>query len=198
MNNKPLIFIDFDGTICFDKYWRSLPTEKFNSIQDFLFGEDKTLLNDWMRGVYSAEEINKLVSEKIGIPYNELWDLFVNDCKSMNISKQVLEKINSLRNKYIVILVTGNMDSFTRFTIPALELDKYFDHINNSFFDGKLKTDEKGQVFTEYAKAFGVNLKECLFIDNSPKACALFEELGGKAFLITPEYDVMYYLEKLS
>jgi FMN phosphatase YigB (HAD superfamily) len=195
--NKPILFVDFDGTICFDRYWRSLQPEKFEMIQKLIFGEDKTLLNNWMRGVYTAEEINKIVSENIGVPYEELWDLFVKDCETMQVSKDVLEKLNGLRSKYIVILVTGNMDSFSRFTVPALELDKYFDHINNSFFDGKLKTDNKGQVFIEYAKAFGVALNECIFLDNSPKACEVFDKLGGKAFLITPERNIGYYLDKL-
>lgn len=194
MERKPIIFIDFDGTICWDRYWRSLPAEKMEVIQGFLFGEDKTLLNDWMRGEYSAEEINHMVAEKLEMPYEELWQLFVKDCETMCVPEEILSRINSLREKYIVILTTGNMDSFSRFTVPALQLDKYFDHINNSFFAGKLKDDNKGELFQEYAKAFGVNLNDCFLIDNSPKACTTFEAMGGKALLITPENGIMDYL----
>src|SRR5271154_2261777 len=97
--SKPILFVDFDGTICFDKYWRSLPPEKYNQIQEFVFGQDKTLLNDWMRGVYTAEEINELVAEKIDIPFEELWKLFVRDCETMQVSKEILEKLSALRNK---------------------------------------------------------------------------------------------------
>ena len=44
--NKPILFIDFDGTICYDKYWRSLPERYNNKIQKLLFQKDQSLIND--------------------------------------------------------------------------------------------------------------------------------------------------------
>ncbi|MEK7192785.1 MAG: hypothetical protein AAB682_01485 [Patescibacteria group bacterium] len=35
----------------------------------------------------------------------------------------MLKKLEALRDKYVVVLITSNMDSFTRFTVPALSLD---------------------------------------------------------------------------
>ena len=197
MKSKPILFIDFDGTICFDKYWRSLPDHQFKAVQDFLFGEDKSKVNDWMKGKYSAEEINKLVAEKLDIPYEELWDSFVAECKTMSVSKEVLNKISSLRSKYTVILVTGNMDSFSRFTVPALGLNRYFDHINNSFFAGKLKDESGGFAFTDYSKSFGVSMSDCILIDNSVKACEAFRNLGGTAHQIEAGFDIEYFLREL-
>ena len=196
--SKPILFIDFDGTICFDKYWRSLSPDKFEVVQKTIFGEDRTLLNKWMLGEHTAEEINQIVSKSTGVPYEELWQLFVNDCETMQVSEKVLDKINQLRNKYTVILMTGNMDSFNRFTVPALHLDKYFDHINNSFFDRQFKDDNNGEKFIEYAKAFEVDIGECILIDNSSKTCELFSSLGGQSLLITPEQNINFYLDKIS
>ena len=197
MSAKPILFVDFDGTLCFDRYWRSLPPDQFKTAQELVFGDDKALVDGWMRGKNTAEEVNRLIAEKINMPFEELWGLFVRDCETMHISEKVLERLDALRDRYIVILITGNMDSFTRFTIPALKLDRYFDHINNSFFDGRFKTDRKGEIFTEYAEGIGVSLNDCVLIDDSAKTCEAFNALGGTAYLITPEQDIMHYLEIL-
>ncbi len=194
---RPIVFIDFDKTICFDKYWRSLSPEDFQVVQEFIFGQDRTLVNEWMVGKQNAEEINRLLAEKIGMPFEDLWNLFVKDCSSMQIAPEVLEKILSLREKYAVILVTANMDSFTRFTVPALRLDQYFDHINNSFFEGRFKTDDKGALFLEYARTYKVPISDCHLIDDSEKACETFVALGGTAHQITPQANVSHYIDML-
>ena len=194
---KPILFVDFDRTICFDKYWRSLPPAQFEIVQQLLFGEDKTLLNEWMRGLYTAEEINKVVAEKIDVPFEELWRLFVKDCQTMQASSEVLKKLQELRSTYIVVLITGNMDSFTRFTVPALKLGAIFDHINNSFFDKRFKNDNEGAIFVEYAKILNVPFSGCVLLDDSAATCKIFETLGGTAYHITPTHDVMSYLTTL-
>ena len=196
--NKPILFCDFDGVLSHDKYWRSLSSDVHNEVQKLLFYDNKTIVNDWMRGKYTAEQINQLVSEKIGIPFEQLWDIFVNDCRTTTVAKEFLEKLSDFREDYIVILITGNMDSFSRFTHPALNLEKYFDHISNSFYEGIHKTDNNGELFLKYANEYNVSLEKCIILDDSINVCNLFQKLGGKACLITPEQDVLYYLNKLN
>lgn len=94
--------------------------------------------------------------------------------------------------------MTGNMDSFTRFTVPALALDKYFDSISNSFYEGKLKTDEGGKLFLDYAEKYDVCIEDCIVIDDSEKVCSVFEVLGGSAFRITPQNDIHHHLSLLA
>lgn len=197
MNSKPILFIDFDGTICFDRYWRSLPPVEYEKIQELFFKGENVLLGEWMRGKHSAEEMNKYAAEHIGWQYEKLWDLFVKDCSTMQVSRTVLEKINALRKKYTVILVTTNMDSFSRFTAPALQLEKYFDAISNSFNEGKYKTDKNGEIYLEYAKKYDVDMKDSVVIDDSPKVCSIFESLGGTSHHITAERSIEYYLDLL-
>jgi hypothetical protein len=55
---KPIIFCDFDGVLCHDKYWRSLPEDQYEKVQELLFRDGTTLVNDWMRGEFTAEGIN--------------------------------------------------------------------------------------------------------------------------------------------
>lgn len=194
MNSKPILFCDFDGTICFERYWSSLPPDKHEKVQELLFRGDKARVSDWMRGKYTAEEINEWVAEQIGMPYDELWQLFVDDCRKMRVSQQTLEKLASLRDRYSVILMTGNMDSFSRFTAPQLQLEKYFDHVSNSYYEGKHKTDNAGEIFSEYASKWNTTLANCVLLDDSLNVCTIFEALGGKAFRVTPNETVDHYL----
>lgn len=75
-----------------------------------------------MKGKYTAEQVNEKIAQEIGMPYEEVWQLFVNDCSTMRVPQEILEQLSSLRSRYTVILMTGNMDSFSRFTVPALGL----------------------------------------------------------------------------
>ena len=194
---KPILFCDFDGTLCHDLYWRSLSPTYHEALQELLFRNDTTMVNDWMSGKYTAEEVNEYVAEKIGIPYEELWKIFVDDCKSMRCTPGALEKLSLLRTNYIVILMTVNMDSFTRFTSPSLQLEKYCDCISNSFHEGRMKTDKNGSLFVDYAKKYEVALDTCVLIDDHKGVCKTFEALGGTAKLITKDKDIMHHLSTL-
>lgn len=191
---KPILFCDFDGTICHDLYWRSLPAEQYKKVQQLLFQGDTMRVNDWMRGKYTAEEINRFVAKEIGMSYEELWSVFENDCKTAHVSEVTLQKLSALRDRYIVLLITGNMDSFSRFTVPALQLEQYFDHISNSYYEEKHKADNDGELFVEYAEKWGVPISDCVVIDDSPRVCAIFEALGGRVCRITPERDIDFHL----
>lgn len=195
---KPILFLDFDKTLCFDRYWRSLPAEQFQMVQEYIFGADRKLLHDWMRGKYTAEEVNILLAEKLGMPYQDLWQLFVRDCETMEVSAEALEMIQNVRKKYMTILVTGNMDSFMRFTVPALKLRGYFDRISSSSDTASFKDDGEGAIFREYAKNYHTELSECVLIDDSPRTCETFRKLGGIAYQATIEEGVMHHLSKLS
>ncbi|MCU0667555.1 MAG: hypothetical protein MUF85_02975 [Patescibacteria group bacterium] len=194
---KPVLFIDFDGTLCFDRFWRSLDSNNYQKIQKYLFYDNSKLANDWMRGLYSSEQINKLISKKLNLPYDSLWELFVNDCKNMNVPQSTLVAINKLKSKWHTVLITDNMDCFTRFTVPAINLDKYFDLIVDSYINKKLKKDNNGQVFIDTANKLRVKLKDCTLIDDSKNACLVFTNLGGRALTVTSEKPVDYWLRKI-
>ncbi len=192
---KPILFCDFDGVLCFDKYWRSLLPDEFEKVQELLFRGDQTIVNEWMRGKRTSEEVSQLIAEKTGISFDYLWNIFVQDCKTMHVSIDLLEKLDSLREKYIVILITGNMDSFGRFTKPALNLNNYFDHISNSFDEGLLKTDNKGEVFLRYCDKYGVPIEQCILFDDSKSVHKVFSELFGIAHLVSTERNLESHLE---
>jgi FMN phosphatase YigB (HAD superfamily) len=79
------------------------------------------------------------------------------------------------------------MDSFSRFTHPALKLDDYFDEIVNSFNEGTHKTDNKGALFLKYANKYGTAIENCLLFDDSLNVQKTFRELGGTPYLVTKD-----------
>lgn len=150
-----------------------------------------------MLGKYSAEQINQLIADEIDMPFEELWPLFVKDCSSMHVDQSVLDRLSALRATYTLILITGNMDCFSRFTVPALKLNDYFDQISNSCDEGLHKTDHGGQIFSDYAAKYQLDISASILIDDSENACKVFAQLGGKACHITPQRDINHFLSAL-
>ncbi len=195
---KPILFIDFDSTLCFDRFWRSLESNRWLAIQDYIFNLNQSLVEDWMRGVCTSEDVNKKIAEYLNMDYQALWDIFVSDCKSMYVSQNTLNKIDELRSKYQTVLITDNMDCFDRFTAPALELDKYFDSIVNSYNEKLHKKEEGGKLFLEVCKRRGsVDIGTCILIDNSNRVCRVFDALGGKALRVDDSHSADYYFGTL-
>lgn len=194
---KPILFIDFDGTLCHDRFWRSLPKDDYSKVQELLFGTEKSVVEKWMIGDTSSEDVNKLVAEHLGKSFEDIWKSFVFDCQTMHVDRKVLETIAKLREKYTTILLTMNMDCFSRFTVPCLRLEDYFDEISNSYYTKKIKTDREGEIYRDLATKHGVSLKDCVTIDDSTSACSIFEKQGGKSHLVTYEANISAHLSEL-
>ncbi|MEO6536562.1 MAG: hypothetical protein ABIT47_02640 [Candidatus Paceibacterota bacterium] len=194
---KPTLFIDFDGTLCHDRFWRSLEPELQDKVQNHLFISNREIVSQWMKGSFTSEEINRKLSEEIGIDFEDLWEIFVNDCKTMTIESGTLEQLRELKSLYRIVLVTDNMDSFDRFTVPALGLNNHFDKIVNSWMVKAFKNDNKGESFRKTILDGGSNIDESILIDNSTQSCEIFKELGGDSYLVTPEKSLSFWLEQL-
>lgn len=188
------LFIDFDGTICFDRFWQNLPAHEYKLIEELLFKQNRAMVVDWMRGVYTSEDINHFVSEKTGIPYEKLWDVFVTGCKNMVVSPDILKQIGILRSRFYIVLITGNMDSFDRFTAPSLKLTEHFDTVVNSYTETVLKFENDGATFRKYLKG---DIRDAILIEDSQKSCDAFLKLGGVVYQITPERTALSYLNEL-
>ena len=194
---RPTVFVDFHGTVCNDRYWLSLSNEQQQALQAFLFQKNSHLVDEWMRGLHTAEAINEMVAAEVGLSYDAVWTAFVADCRSMHVSPAILSRLRLLRPLANIVLMTGNMDSFTRFTVPALGLDDYFDAISNSFDEGRLKTDGGGSLFIRYARRFGTPIEQCVLVDDAADVCAVFTDLGGKALQVTVERTTEAILDGL-
>lgn len=194
---KPILFVDFDGTICHDKLWHNLEKEAYEKVQALLFSEDKSIVHKWMRGNCTSEEVNRIVAEEVKFPYELLWEIFVESCRSLKVSKNNLEQIKEVSAKYKTILLTDNMDCFTRFSVPALRLNEYFDLVVNSADTGLFKDDNDGEIFLRLTREHGVKIEECVLVDNSKKSCTRFAGLDGRACFVTPENTIEYWIKRI-
>ena len=195
---KQNIFIDFDGTICFDYFWRSAPEEINKTIVKFLFQDNVHLIENWMRGKISSEEVIKIISQNTGINYTLIWDIFVKDCKNMYVRPDILQAISKCNVNNNTILITDNMDCFNRLTNPQIQFEKYFSYIFNSYDYGVLKDDALNEcLFKKIIDLYGFDIKKSVLLDNSEKNCKIFSELGGTSFLVKNADDTLLTLKML-
>ena len=179
--------------ICFGEV---CPQESLQKIKLFEF-DDQHIAERWMRGEFTSEEINKKIAASIGMPYEELWNVFVDNCKTMTVSLKTLNKLQNLRGKYHVVLMTDNMDCFDRFTVPSLHLEEYFDDIVNSYNVKVGKKDGGGKSFLDVIEGFQSSIESSILIDNSVSTCEVFTKLGGKSLAVTPTETLDYWLDTL-
>ncbi len=173
-----IIFLDWNGTLSNSKFWgqwenRDHPKHKlFSKIESALFGELRDLLNPWMRGEMRSEEIIDQISKKTGIDYELLYSEFIESCKGMLfVSENIQSMVSKIRSMGIkVAIATDNMDSFSRWTIPSLNLLETFDDILESSTLKVMKRDfdETGSslFFRDYLKKNNIFPNECLLIDD--------------------------------
>ncbi|OGD63600.1 hypothetical protein A2160_01910 [Candidatus Beckwithbacteria bacterium RBG_13_42_9] len=204
LQKKSILFVDFNGVISYDPFWLSLtkpnhPLHKYyQKIENFLWGTDQQLLQDWMMGKYTSEEIHQIMEAKIGIPAKEILAVLRQDCARLDVSQKILNKLQDLKNTFHRILRTDNMDTFRRWTLPKHpEIEDAFDEIHCSYDLGSLKKDKGGIYYKKVASERGVALENCFLIDDSKSSCQLFESLGGKAFNTQTEQEVLDALDNL-
>ena len=185
---KPILFVDFNGVQSYLPFWSSLldPSHQLHSrladIEELIFRRDPQLVREWMLGEYTSEDIHELIERELGIPKSELFPIFEQDCRNIDIHPEIQTALRTLKSRYYLILATGNMDSFDRFTIPAHpELEETFDEIHNSYNIGIHKPDQNGKYFTDVMTKQGVEPSICHLIDDSGSSCAAFRQAGGVA-----------------
>jgi FMN phosphatase YigB (HAD superfamily) len=194
---KSVICIDWNGTLNNENFFRSLDQETYSKIQTVLFTAQKQMVVDWMKGKYTSEEVVSYLAHYLGIPFDDLWDVFVDDCMTMSIDPEIRSQIEKLKERYTVILITGNMDCFTRFTVPALNLNELFDGVYSSHESGILKDENDGEVFVTCLQKHDGSIAEAHLFDDSEMVCNIFSAHGGKAHLVTKEKPLKEQLETL-
>lgn len=193
---KQALFVDFDGTLCHDRFWQSLGERDYERINNFLFnGGD--LVDRWMRGKCNLEQVCEILSRELSLEYKTLREVLEDDCRNMRVAAADLEKIDWLKNKYVAAIVTVNMDCFDRFTVPELGLDNHFDCIVNSYNEGVLKHGENDGLLSVALAKTSADVNGSILIDDSEKACTAFKKLGGQALQVDQQKTLSYWLDHL-
>ena len=201
--SKKLLFVDFNGVISHDPFWKSLhdPNHAFHDrvrdIETFLFQENFHIVLDWMVGKYNTEEIHQLLSEQLKLDYDWLLETFIEDCNHMILSDSILEHLKPLKETYTLILATGNMDSFDRFVLPSHpSLREIFDEVHNSYNFELFKTSYKGYYFRKVMHKYNTSPENAFLIDDSGSTCKTFTYLGGNALKTKTEEEVLRAIQK--
>ncbi len=165
-------FLDWYGTLSISKFWGHLDTDIINKIDASLFGKLKPMIDPWMRGEYASEDVVNELALDTGLPEQMLLNELIRSCKSMQfVEKDTNDLVRKLRNRGTkVVIATDNMDSFTRWTAPAMRLHDIFDGILNSYELKAVKRDFDSSghslFFAKFLEENGVAHGESIIIDD--------------------------------
>jgi len=192
-----VIFVDWDGTICNSKFWGHWAYDNEYAgaselIQERFFKAAPEVTAQWMRGGRSTEDIVQTISESTAMPTNKLLRGLRESCERMQfISDGILPAVKNLRDSGVLVVVaTDNMDTFTRWTMPALDLRYHFDDILDSYSLRALKRDKDGsgrsKFFADFLAKRQINPANTILIDDGAHN-AVVEDFGMGFIQITPQ-----------
>ena len=202
------IFFDWNKTLSNSLFWEQLSHAEHErhawngNISSYLFKENKHLVSDWMKGLIDAEGIVEKISAQYEYPVDILLEDLAESCRSMNlVSDEILPLVQMLRESGTkCVIATDNMDTFMRYTVPALELEKYFDDILVSFDKGLFKFDVKDGVtpfFDGYLTENNLSYRDVALIDDCFDKSGTYERRGFDILQVFSPDDFVEKLKQL-
>ncbi len=179
------VFFDYDGVLSTGRFY-SIANNPHPQVREFvdevIFKGEHKYADRWMRGELTHKDINKIVAEGTGIPFETIEELLCESVRQFPINDELIEFARELHAKGIdIALVTDNMDIFTEVTVPFGGFDKIFPVIVNSSDHKAMKEDQEHSLFDVAREQLGLpSFENVLLIDNSANACAKFESMGGQ------------------
>lgn len=199
-SRSSIIFIDWYRTLSCDLFWQRIQKENptaFEKIEKALF-QNTQLINEWMTGCYSSEEICDHLEECSGISSKKLFSELQTYCSNTLIRPEIIKTIEQLRLRHHIIIVTDNMDCFSRFTVPALHIQNWTDAISNSSQVKRLKNEHGGKTFQDIADQLHIPMAKTFCIDDNPETCKIIRSLGGTAMQTTGESQTLEILTSIN
>ncbi len=121
------VFFDFDGVLSTDRFYSTLVTQypKVCEYKDNVIFRGQEKFGDrWMRGEFTYKQINQMIADATGVPFEIINNMFIESVRSFQLEKELLSYIKELREMGIpVALVTNNMDIFNEVTVPTHRLE---------------------------------------------------------------------------
>lgn len=203
------IFFDWNKTLSNSLFWSQLADSKHvrhawhENIVNFVFVKNRHLIDDWMRAKLDERHMAKLLSEEFGYPEDLILKDLAESCKNMQlVSTEALDLVGKLRKKGSkCVIATDNMDTFLKYTRPAMRLDDYFDDFLVSFENKILKFDVGDNsipFFDDYLEKSGLTYEDVLLIDDCVDKSGIYDRLGFKILQIFNPDDFLEKLRKLA
>lgn len=204
-----VIFFDWHKTLSNSLFWEQLRDSNHkrhnwnNNIYIYLFRDNKHLISDWMRGEIDDKEIVNRLSLQFNYPSDVLLEELADSCRNMKfVSDEVIVLVKKLRKKGIrCVIATDNMDTFKKYTVPALELEKYFDDILVSVDNGLFKFDIKDTkipFFDGYLKKHNLRYEDVVLIDDCIDTSGVYNKLKFDILQVFNSDDFVGKLRQLA
>jgi FMN phosphatase YigB (HAD superfamily) len=205
---KPaVIFLDWDGTMCGSRFWGHWATDGLHGqanqlIQSRFFAATPGVLEEWMRAEWSTEQVVAEIASRTGLATHDLLTGLRESCERMELfDPKILQVVTDLRKSGIkVVIATDNMDTFTRWTVPALQLASHFDGVINSYNLRALKRDKdaagKSKFFSDYLTRHNVDPATTILIDDGAHN-AVVQDFGIQYQQVTPQVSALNILYNL-
>jgi len=208
-NRYKTIFFDWNKTLSNSLFWSQFADPKHErhdwhkNIVNFVFIENKHLIDDWMRADINENDIASLISDKFGYSRDIILKDLAESCENMElVSDEILGLINEIKRKEITcVIATDNMDTFMKYTKPAMELGEYFDGFLVSFDKKVLKFDVKKNsipFFDDYLEKKSLLYKDVLLIDDCIDKSGTYDKLGFEILQIFNSADFLEKLKKIA
>lgn len=215
MKEKPrkykTIFFDWYGTLSGSLFWDQWknpvhPRHEWHApLSRYLFGENMWAVMEWMRGKVTVEDIAALLGDRFGYSRDIIFQDLKESCEAMRlVSDEVLPLVQKLRRSGVrCVIATDNMDTFTRFTVPALRLLEHFDGVLNSFEMGMLKQDadernpDRIPFFEDFLHDNDLKYEDAVLLDDSSYASGMYERCRFDVMRIFSPHDFVGKLKKL-
>lgn len=208
---SPVILLDWSQTLSNSRFWGPWFTSDDAIVQDLarrmadaIFARPYELLDRWCFGAIAAEEVVDQVAAELGIDPALALEGLERSCREMQfVSPEILPLVEALRAHGVRVgIATDNMDTFTRWTVPAMGLERWFDPILNS---ADLAAVKSGPLDAAGRHPFFGDLLDrlepgtCVFlVDDSATTGAVVEPLGVTFCHVTPDRDVVAWLRELA
>ncbi|MBT6616220.1 MAG: HAD family hydrolase [Deltaproteobacteria bacterium] len=194
--NINCIIFDFDGTLCFGRYFELLGEESLDAIGTLVFGNNSALWAErWMKGDLTSRDVASYLSEHLAVSEEDILSALKQGCSNMTFNPAVYDfALQQHGTERKTALVTANMDVFTEIVVPAHGLDDVFDIVLNT---SDYRTLDKSILWRKALEVFGpkFSFATSLLIDNSPAMISLFESLGGHGYQYENDPAFLAWLE---
>lgn len=208
-NNYKLIFFDWNKTFSYSLFWSQLADPKHErhdwhkNIVNFVFVENKHLIDDWMRAKFDEKYVAKLIFKELGYSEKLILKDLAESCQNMQlVSDEAYDLVTQIRKQGTkCVIATDNMDTFLKYTKPALRLEDYFDDFLVSFENEILKFDVVGDsipFFDDYLKRNKLTYGDVLLIDDCIDKSGTYDKLGFKVLQIFNQDDFLERLRRLA
>jgi len=157
----------------------------YNQIYRFLFASNRRyLIYSWMAGEITYKDINRIIADYFKVDRDYLTKKLIESAKNLELNWNLIDVFQRCRKDGIKATITSNnMDIFSLYTVPANNLNNYFDEIYNSSNIGYLKDFNDFELYKNIAKKYNIDVSEILVIDDSRRILESLENIGFSVYL---------------